>query len=53
MIKSRRIAWAEHDKRIEETKNLHKILVGENEGKRPLGRHRRGWEDTIKNIFGK
>jgi hypothetical protein len=27
-------------------KNSYKILVGKLEGKRPLGRPRRGWEDT-------
>jgi hypothetical protein len=28
--------------------NSYKILVGTPEGKRPLGRPRLGWEDTIK-----
>ena len=27
---------------------LHKVLVGKPEGKRPLGRQRRRWEDNIK-----
>jgi hypothetical protein len=27
---------------------LNRILVGYPEGKRPLGRPRRGWEDSIK-----
>ena len=27
---------------------MHRILVGKLEGKRPLGRPRRRWEDTIK-----
>ena len=27
---------------------VHKVLVGKPEGKRPLGRPRRRWEDTIK-----
>ena len=26
----------------------HKVLVGKREGKRPLGRPRRRWEDNIK-----
>jgi hypothetical protein len=26
---------------------LHRVLVGKPEGKRPLGRPRRGWEDNI------
>jgi hypothetical protein len=28
--------------------NAYKIVVGNPEGKGPLGRHRRGWEDGIK-----
>jgi hypothetical protein len=28
--------------------NAYKILVGQPEGKRPLGRNRRRWEDNIK-----
>jgi hypothetical protein len=28
--------------------NGYRILVGKPEGKRPFGRHRRGWEDNIK-----
>jgi hypothetical protein len=27
---------------------VHRILVGKSEGKRPLGRLRRRWEDNIK-----
>jgi hypothetical protein len=27
--------------------NLYKILAGKLEGKRPLGRHRRRWDDNI------
>ena len=27
---------------------VHKVLVGKPEGKRPLGRPRRRWEDNIK-----
>ena len=27
---------------------MHRVLVGKPEGKRPLGRPRRGWEDNIK-----
>jgi hypothetical protein len=29
-------------------RNAYKILVGKPEGKRPLGRPRRRWEDNIK-----
>jgi hypothetical protein len=31
-----------------EKRNAYRILVGKPEGKRPLGRSRRRWEDNIK-----
>ena len=34
--------------RMEEGRGAHKVLVGKHEGKRPLGRPRRRWEDNIK-----
>ena len=34
-------------------RGVYRILVGKPEGKRPLGRHRRRWEDNIKMIFRK
>jgi hypothetical protein len=33
---------------MEERKNLYRVLVGNPEGKSPLGRPRRRWEDGIK-----
>ena len=33
---------------MEEGRGVHKVLVGKPEGKRPLGRPRRRWEDKIK-----
>ena len=33
---------------MEEGRGMHKVLVGKPEGKRPLGRPRRRWEDNIK-----
>jgi hypothetical protein len=48
MIKSRRMRWAGHVARTGEKRNAHRILVGKLEGKRPLGRPRRGWVDNIK-----
>ena len=48
MIKSRRLIWAGHVARMEEGRDVHKVLVGKPEGKRPLGRPRRRWEDNIK-----
>ena len=47
-IKSRRIRWAGHVARMEEGRGVHKVLVGKPEGKRPLGRPRRKWEENIK-----
>ena len=34
--------------RMDEGRDVHKVLVGRYEGKRPLGRPRRRWEDNIK-----
>ena len=34
--------------RMEEGRGVHRVLVGKPEGKRPLGRPRRRWEDNIK-----
>ena len=34
--------------RMEEGRGVHKVLVGKPEGKRPLGRPGRRWEDNIK-----
>ena len=48
VIKSRRMRWAGHVARMEEGSGVHKVLVGKPEGKRPLGRPRRRWEDNIK-----
>ena len=48
VIKSRRLRWAGHVVRMEEGRAVHKVLVGKPEGKRPLGRPRRRWEDNIK-----
>ena len=45
MIKSRRLRWAGHVARIEESRSALKILTGKPTGKRPLGRPRSRWED--------
>jgi len=34
-----------------ERRGVYKVLVGKPVGKRPLGRHRRRWEDYIKMDF--
>jgi hypothetical protein len=48
MIKSRRIRWAGHVARMGEKRNAYRILVGNPEGKRLLGRPRCRWVDNIK-----
>jgi hypothetical protein len=45
IIKSRRMIWAGHVARMGEKWNACRLLVGKPEGKRPLGRPRRRWED--------
>jgi hypothetical protein len=40
MIKSRWMRLAEHVGSMERTRNLHKILIGKSERKKPLGRPR-------------
>jgi hypothetical protein len=47
-IKSRRMRWAVHVARMGEGRKVYRVLVGKPEGKRPLGRPRRRWEDGIK-----
>jgi len=48
VVKSRRIRWAGHVVRMGEGRGVHWVLVGKPEGKRPLGRPKRRWEDNIK-----
>jgi len=48
VVKSRRMKWAGHVARMGEGREVHRVLVGKPEGKRPLGRPRRKWEDNIK-----
>jgi hypothetical protein len=48
VVKSRRMRWAGHVPRIGEERGVHRVLVGKPEGKRPLGKPRRRWEDNIK-----
>jgi hypothetical protein len=47
-IKSRRMTWAVHMTRMGEGRKVYRVLVGKPEGKRPLGRPRRRWEDGIR-----
>ena len=48
VIKWRRMRWAGHVERMGERRDVYRVLVGKPEGKRPLGRPRRRWEDNIK-----
>jgi hypothetical protein len=48
VIKSRRMRWAGHVARMGEMRGAYRILVRISEGRRPLGRPRRRWEDNIK-----
>jgi hypothetical protein len=47
VVNSRRMRWAGHVARMVEERGVHRVLVGKPEGKRPLGRPRRRWEDNI------
>jgi hypothetical protein len=51
MIKSRRMRWAGHVVLMGEGRSVYRVLVGRPEGKRPLERPRRRWEDNIKMDF--
>jgi hypothetical protein len=48
MIKSMRMRWAGLVARMGEKRNAYRILVGNPEGKIPLGRPRCRWVDNIK-----
>ena len=48
VIKSRRMRWEGHVVRMRERRGIHTVLLGKPEGKGPLGRPRRRWEDNIK-----
>jgi len=47
-VKSRRMRRAGNVARMGEGRDVHRVLMGKREGKRPLGRPRRRWEDNIK-----
>jgi hypothetical protein len=52
MIKSKRLRWAGHGARMGERRGAYRALVGKPEGRRPLGRPRRRWENNIKMDHG-
>jgi hypothetical protein len=47
-IKSRIMRWAGHVARMGEGRNVYRVLVGKPEGKGPLEKPKRRWEDGIK-----
>ena len=51
VIKSRRMSLAGHVARMGDRRGVYRVLVGKPEGKRPLRRPRRRWEDNIKTFF--
>ena len=48
VIESRRMRWAGHVARMGEERGVCRVLVGKQEGKRPMGRPRRRWVDNIR-----
>jgi hypothetical protein len=47
-MKSRRMNWMGHAACVVERGGADRVLVGETEGKGPLGRPRHRWKDNIK-----
>jgi hypothetical protein len=47
-VKSRRMRWAGHVASMGEERKVYKVLVRKPEGKRPLGRSKRRWDDGIR-----
>jgi hypothetical protein len=48
VFENRVLRWAGHVARMGERRGAYRALVGKPEGRRPLGRPRRRWEDNIK-----
>jgi len=48
VIKWRRMRWAGHVACMGEERGVYRVLMGKPEGKRPLGRPRRRWVDSIR-----
>ena len=42
------MSWAGYVARMEEDRGVHRVLVGKPEGKRPLRKPRRRWENNTK-----
>jgi hypothetical protein len=48
VVKSRRMRWTGHVALMGKGRDVHRVLVGKTDGKRPLRRPRRRWGDNIK-----
>ena len=48
VIKWRRMRWAGHVAYMGEERGVYRVLVGKQEGKRPLGKPRRRWVNNIR-----
>jgi hypothetical protein len=48
VIKSKIIKWAGHIALTGERRGVYRVLVGKPDGKKPLGRPRRRWEDILR-----
>jgi hypothetical protein len=48
VMKSRRMKWAGHLARMGAMRDVYRVFAVNSEGKRPLGRPRRRWENNIK-----
>jgi len=44
--------WEGHVACMGKRRGVYRVLVGKNEGKRPLGRPRCRWEDTLGGFVG-
>jgi hypothetical protein len=53
IIRIIKMRWEGHVARMGAKRNAYRLLVGEPEGKRPLGRPRRRWVDNIRMGLGK
>jgi hypothetical protein len=48
VLNSREIRWAGHVARMGDRRGANRVFVARHEGKKPLGRPRRRWENKIK-----
>jgi hypothetical protein len=42
--------WAEHGAHKGKGRGVYRVWVGKHEGKKPVGKPRRRWEDNIKDV---